>query len=190
MAKQRFIFVSHSYKDAELHHQLVGELRKRPRFAFQDLSVPDITLIQEKNVKAAIRKRISECDVMLVFARPIATKSQMIQFELEAAKKLGKPIIAIRPAGDKRISTVVRRAADVLIDWDVEDIIKQIRTPGAKTKPQAEPDVVDDAANAEPPSRGFAAMLRKAISFLPHTPTAGKPPLAAPSPSKASGARR
>ncbi len=108
MSKPRFIFVSHSYKDADLYHQLIHELRKRPHFKFQNVSVPDITLIQKEDARPHIRQRIKKSDVMLIFTRPIASKSPMIRYEIDTAKKLGKPIIAIKPAGDRNVSQVVR----------------------------------------------------------------------------------
>jgi TIR domain len=178
MSKTRYIFVSHSYKDADLYHDLIAQLRKRSHFRFQDRSVPDITLIENGKVKYTIRKRIQNCDVMLVFARPIATKSDMIQFELTMAKQYEKPIIAIKPTKDRNVSTVVRKYADVLIEWDVEEIVRQIRVPGAPPKQQVEAIVeVNDSANAEVPTLAPEAasrqklkdVLRRALGLLPRS---------------------
>ena len=182
MSRTRYIFVSHSYKDADLYHDLIGALRKRSHFRFQDKSVPDITLIQNGNVKYTIRKRIEQCDVMLVFSRPVATKSNMIQFELNMAKQFNKKIIAIKPKEDKNVSTVVRKYSDVLIEWDIEEIVRQIRTPGLPPKLRVESiEEVNDTANVEvplmapepmgvsttAPKSGFKNLLRKAFGLFP-----------------------
>jgi hypothetical protein len=183
MSRTRYIFVSHSYRDADLYHKLIAELRNRSHFNFQDRSVPDITLIQNGKVKYTIRKRIEQCDVVLVFSRPVATKSQMIQFELNMAKQYSKPIIAIKPLEDKNVSTVVRKYADVLIEWDVEEIVRQIRTPGAPPKQLVEAlEEVNDAVNVEAPSMppeeievsmvprsSFKDVLRKAFGLSPRS---------------------
>jgi antiphage defense system Thoeris ThsB-like protein len=150
LGKSRTIFVSHAYRDADLYHDLIRVLRERGHFSFQDASIPDISLIDSNKSKVAIRNRIKRCDVMLVFTRPVATKSVYIQYELQTARELNKPIIGIRPIGDKNVSRVVRHWASLVIDWDVEEFVRQIRNPGAEPLAASATFVeVDDLANAE-----------------------------------------
>ena len=189
MSNPKFIFISHAFKDPELYYQLIAELRGRSHFNFQDLSVPDIRLIQSENFRPQLRQKISKCDIMLIFTRPIVGKSPNVRYELETAKRLGKPIVGIRPVGDRNISRVVRREADVLIDWDVEQIVAQIRNPGGKTKPLRNDALeVDDEANAVPqanliaapltsnaPRSGIKSMLLRAFGFSRHSSSVARP---------------
>ena len=125
------IFISHAFRDSDLYHRLIDELRGRGHFRFQDKSVPDIRLIENSRPRTTIRRRIKSSDVILVLTRPIASRSEFIQYELAVAKELCKPIVGIKPDGDKYISRIVRERSDLIIDWDIEEVVRQIRKPGS-----------------------------------------------------------
>lgn len=157
MGRHLAIFISHSYDDADLYHELISQLRARKRFKFRDTSVPDISQIETANPKRAIRARIKRSDVMLVFTGRVATNSEFIQFELDTARRLGKPIIAVKPIGEQHISRVVRNAALIVIDWDIEEIVRQIRDPGMRPICDTAPTATDDGPGTAPSQIGYEA---------------------------------
>jgi len=125
------IFVIHSYRhDGNAQHELIGMLRERRRFFFQDHSIPDVSLYRGMRLKAEIKKRMSLADVVLMLARPAAGKSVHVRFEVRLATELGKPIIAIRPREGLRTSSFAQQHALAVVDWDVDQIVQQIRNPG------------------------------------------------------------
>lgn len=142
------IFVIHSYRhDGNAQHELIGMLRLRRRFYFQDHSIPNVSLYRGMRLKAEIRKRMSLADVVLMLARPAAGKSVHVRFEVRLATELGKPIIAIRPREGLRTSSFAQQHALTVVDWDVDQIVHQIRNPG-KLLRDTEMNVRDETTEA------------------------------------------
>ena len=67
---------------------------------------------------------------ILILAGAYATYSKWINIEIELAEmdfSYSKPIIAIAPWGSERISEPVREAADRIVRWNTESIVKAVR---------------------------------------------------------------
>jgi len=59
-----------------------------------------------------------------------ATYSKWINIELDLAKNgflSDKPVLAVRPRGNVRISDTAREAADRIVGWNTEGIVRAIR---------------------------------------------------------------
>ena len=70
------------------------------------------------------------CHVILIMAGVYATYSKWINIEIDLAETgftNRKPIVAIRPRGNTRISSRVRNAADRVVGWNTESVVKAIR---------------------------------------------------------------
>ena len=68
--------------------------------------------------------------VVLILAGVYATYSKWINIEIDLALRgylNSKPIIAIRPWGNERISEPVRQAADRIVGWNTESVVQAIR---------------------------------------------------------------
>lgn len=131
------LFISHSWSYADQYDRLVSLLDKRLYFAFKDYSVPPGDPIHraatDAQLRQAIRNHMAPCHVILVMAGVYATYSKWIDIEIELALsgfRHPKPIIAIRPRGNERISERVRGAADEIVGWNTESIVKAIRDLG------------------------------------------------------------
>ncbi len=131
------LFISHSWRYGDAYDRLVKLLENRPYFAFQDYSVPKDDPIHNANNDAQLRQAIlyhmRPCHVILIMAGVYATYSKWINIEVDLAMNgfhNPKPIIAIRPWGSERISTVVRAAADQIVGWNTESVVRAIRDLG------------------------------------------------------------
>ena len=70
------------------------------------------------------------CHVVIILAGVYATYSKWINIEINLAKNgfaQAKPVIAIKPRGNERISEPVSRAADRIVGWSTESVVKAIR---------------------------------------------------------------
>lgn len=125
------IFVSHSWSYGDQYARLVALLRQRGWFSFRDYSVPQDdpvhTAGSDRELRAAIYRRMRPCHVVLVLAGVYATYSKWITIEVALAMDFGKPIVAVAPWASRRISATVREAADALVGWNTESIVKAIR---------------------------------------------------------------
>lgn len=53
--------------------------------------------------------------------------SDWIQFEIDYAKLLNKPIVGVQPWGSERMPSAVTYAADTIVGWNTESIVQAIR---------------------------------------------------------------
>jgi len=134
MAKVYNLFFSHSWSYGDQYDRLKALLSMRGYFPFKDYSVPrDDPIHNAPNSQAlydAIKGQIRPCHVVIIMAGVYATYSSWIQKEIRIAKhefSAPKPIIAIRPWGNERISTVVQAAADEIVGWNTESVVNAIR---------------------------------------------------------------
>ncbi|MCY3630069.1 MAG: TIR domain-containing protein [Bacteroidota bacterium] len=131
------LFISHSWSYATNYEQLIALLRNRSYFLFRDYSVPHNDPIHNANTVAelreAIRLKMSSCGVILILAGVYATYSRWINEEIGLAKggfSSPKPIIAIRPRGNERLSTNVQNASDKIVNWNTDSVVGAIRELG------------------------------------------------------------
>ncbi len=128
------LFISHSWTYANQYYRLFNLLRRRGYFEFRDYSVPPDDPIHhadtDTQLRQAIRNHMTPCHVVLILAGVYATYSKWINIEIDLAQKgfiAAKPIIAIRPWGNERISEPVRLAADRIVGWNTESVVRAIR---------------------------------------------------------------
>lgn len=125
------LFISHSWNYSDAHDRLVKLLTAHPTFTFKNFSVPPHNPIvgaqTDKQLELAIENKIRPCSVVLIMAGMYSAYSKWINKEIEIAKRMGKVIIAIKPFGAERISTVVRDAAHAECAWNTNSIVSAIR---------------------------------------------------------------
>ena len=131
------LFISHSWSYGNHYDNLIALLRKRKYFKFKDYSVPRDDPIHNAGtvaqLRAAIKRQMQPCSVVLIVAGVYASHSKWINEEIDLAKggySAPKPIIAIKPYANERISKAVRDAADKIVNWNTESIVGAIRELG------------------------------------------------------------
>ena len=128
------LFISHSWNYTDQYDRLTKLLRARRYFAFKNYSVsrnhPIHRARTDAQLRRAIRNHMTPCHVVIILAGVYATYSKWINIEIELAEMNfsdPKPIIAIAPWGNRRISEPVRAAADRIVRWNTESIVTAIR---------------------------------------------------------------
>ncbi len=128
--KPRRLFISHSWSHGAQYRRLVDLLKARPWFSHRNYSVPRNDPIHQTEsaaaLRGAIRRKIEPCHVVLVLAGVYATYSRWINVEVALAKELRKPIVAVAPWRNQRISAPVRAAADRVVAWNTESVVRPI----------------------------------------------------------------
>lgn len=128
------IFISHSWAYDKNYNDLINLLNSRGYFNFKDYSIPKndrLNIRSKVNYESILKEKIKEkmklCQVVLVIAGVYASYSDSIKLEIEAAMELGKPIIAVRPYGASRVSSIVENMADRFVNWNADSIVCAIR---------------------------------------------------------------
>lgn len=53
--------------------------------------------------------------------------SEWIDYEIDTAIKLEKPIIGVKPRGQERIPAKVSNSADVMVGWNSSSVVEAVR---------------------------------------------------------------
>lgn len=131
--KTYHLFISHSWTYGDQFDRLKKLLKERSYFDFIDHSIPKYDPVHSKSDKElyeSIYRKMYSCHGVLLIAGIYTTYSRWIDKEVFIAKKqftYPKPIIAIKPYGNDRISSVAGEHADVVVNWNTESIISAIR---------------------------------------------------------------
>lgn len=125
------IFISHSWTYSDAYEKLVTMLNNKPGFEYRNYSVPKDDPIHNApttiQLKEAIRRQMQPASCILILAGVYSTYSKWINIEIELARSMGKKIIAIEPWGSEKTSVVVKNAADEIVKWNTDSIVKAIR---------------------------------------------------------------
>lgn len=130
------IFISHAWRYGREYTRLIQLLNNTPNFSYQNFSAPrekplhnlDASDVQTTiEIQRAITRKIYPCSCVLVISGMYAMYSRWMQYEIDTARRLGKPIIAIRPYGGTRMPSAVTEAASVTVGWHTDSIVSAVR---------------------------------------------------------------
>ncbi|MBR3170857.1 MAG: TIR domain-containing protein [Lachnospiraceae bacterium] len=124
------ILISHSW-DYNRHYETIkGWLNASPYFLWTDYSVPITNPLNVNGVnelKQKIRNRISLCSCVIILSGMYVAYSNWIDFEIDTAVAMGKPIIGVKPWGQERIPAKVQNNADIMVGWNSSSIVEAVR---------------------------------------------------------------
>ncbi|NJD54960.1 MAG: TIR domain-containing protein [Nitrospirae bacterium] len=122
------IFISHAWDYNEEYYRLERMLLEHPNFDVRNYSVPKHDpLDTSAQLKKKLLDQMNPVQVVLVLGGMYAAHSAWIQFEINEAKRLQKPIIGVRPWAQVRIPQAVQEAANVMHGWNAGPIVASIR---------------------------------------------------------------
>ena len=125
------LFISHSWNYGNQYTALTSLLQNRPFFSFKNYSVPESNPIigarTDKQLEIAIENKVRASSVVVIMAGVYSTYSKWINKEIEIAKRLGKPILAVKAFGSSNMSTTAQEAANEICNWSTESVVSAIR---------------------------------------------------------------
>lgn len=125
------LFISHSWNYSNAYNDLVRLINSKPYFNYKNYSVPKDDPIHnapyDYQLRAAIRNQMQPASCVLILAGVYSSYSKWINIEIQLAQEMGKKIIAIEPWASERTSLVVKRAANQIVKWNTDSIVKAIR---------------------------------------------------------------
>lgn len=134
MSKTFNLFISHSWTYGNEYDRLINLLSEKKYFDFKNYSVPKNDPIHsasnQTELYEAIKKQISPCHLVIILAGVYASYSKWIDKEITIAKKeftIPKPLLAIKPFGNDKVSLSASEKADQLVNWNTESIVAAIR---------------------------------------------------------------
>ncbi len=124
------IMISHSWDYNADYETIKGWLDDAKNFTWTNYSVPlskPLDTKSKKELKEKLRTRISLCSSIVILSGMYVSYSEWIDYEIDTALELGKPIIGVKPRGQERIPTKVSNNADVMVGWNSASVVKAVR---------------------------------------------------------------
>ena len=124
------ILISHSWDYSKHYEKVRSWLTSAPYFFWTDYSVPltnPLDVNGENELRRRLKERISMCSCVIILSGMYVPFSKWIDYEIDTAVSLGKPIIGVRPWGQERTPVKVQMYADVMVGWNAASIIDAVR---------------------------------------------------------------
>lgn len=129
-AKPIRIFVAHAFTEHPDYLRVFEYLESRPNFFYQNCSHPASRPAGEdsEQLKEELRRQIQLAEIMVLPVTLFAVNPVLITFEVDAAKGLGKPVLAVKSFGETvAIKKSLLDKADDIVDWNNHAICEAIK---------------------------------------------------------------
>ena len=124
------IFISHAWEYNTDYYRLIDRLDMTPNFLYANYSVPKHDPVDANNNKKLaeeLRQQIRPVEVVIILGGMYVAYSNWIQFEIDFAQYLDKPILGVKPWGAQRMPQAVQNEANEVVGWNAQTIAKAIR---------------------------------------------------------------
>lgn len=124
------ILISHSWDYSSDYETIKGWLNNASNFKWTNYSVPltkPLDVNGKRELKEKLRNRISLCSCVIILSGMYVSYSEWIDYEIDTALELGKPIIGVKPRSQERIPTKVSNNADVMVGWNSNSVVQAVR---------------------------------------------------------------
>lgn len=124
------LFISHSWSYSERYNSMVNLLNNRSYFNWTNYSVPVAKAfagMSNTQLKEQLRNQMRPVNCVIIIGGMWTAYSDWIQFEMEFAESIGKPILGVRPRGAMQMPKAVVAKANKLVYWNSDSIVAGIR---------------------------------------------------------------
>ena len=123
------LFISHAWTYSDDYYSMERLLNEYPYFTWTNYSVPRHDGFPAgTNLKEALKNQICPVNAVIIIAGMYAAYREWIEFEVNFAKSIGKPIIVVKPWGQLRIPVYLQENATSIVGWNSSSIVGAIRT--------------------------------------------------------------
>jgi len=122
------LFVSHAFEPSDDYHRVFEYLESSHNFYYRNCSNPDAPVGDREGCKEELRRQITLAEVVIVPSGQYARHREWIDFQLNCAKGLDKPVIVLETFGVKEKMPVQLEAlSDEIVEWNERSIADAIR---------------------------------------------------------------
>lgn len=124
------LFISHAWKYSDRYKRAVSFLNGANNFLWTNYSVPEddaFPSMSNTELAEAMCRQIRPVQCVIIVSGMYINHSDWIQYEMDFAKSLGKPILGIKRWGEQRTPQKVVECADEMVAWNSASIVAAIR---------------------------------------------------------------
>ena len=130
--KNRMIFISHAWNRSDHYNKIVEWFDGAHNFSWSNCSVPSTNALGDTTatgLSKGMTRQLNPSQVVVILAGMYAAHSDWIEFEIDEAVRLGKPILAVKPWGQERIPRIVQDASSIdPVGWNSASVIAGVRS--------------------------------------------------------------
>ena len=115
------IFISQLKDDDEEYNRFIGKLEASHDFQWNNHSISD------KTDNDQLTKQMKDVDVVIILSGMYSKNKNLIEQEIDLARKLKKPIVIIRPYGMENVPGSIEDAASEVVGWNTSCIVDSVR---------------------------------------------------------------
>jgi len=124
------VFVVHTYAEHPDYVRVFEYLESRPNFYYHNCSNPAAkpASADSEVIKEELRRQIQLAEIVILPVTIFATNPVLVTFQVDAAKGLKKPVLAIKSFGETvAIKKSLLDKADDIVDWNNRTITEAIK---------------------------------------------------------------
>jgi len=122
------LFISHAWEYNADYYRVEDWLNETANFYWTNLSVPEHDPIPTTaKLKAELHNQMRRAHVFLILGGMYIPHREWIQYEINFARRIGLPILGIRPRGSIAMPVALQRGADEIVGWNSSSIVASIR---------------------------------------------------------------
>jgi MTH538 TIR-like domain (DUF1863) len=122
------LFVSHVFEETDDYLRVFEYLESSHNFYYLNCSDPDKRPAGEPAMKEELRRQIGLAETVIITSSTYRTQREWIDFELNCAKGLNKPVIVLEVFGVKeKLPVQLEALADEIVGWDERLLCDAIR---------------------------------------------------------------
>lgn len=122
------LFISHAWSYNEDYYRIEKWLNEAPNFTWTNLSVPKHDpILNAEQLEKELNNQMRPANAFVILAGMYVSHSDWIQYEINFARRIGRPIIGIQPWGSTLVPKAVQNGADEIVGWNRDSIVGAIR---------------------------------------------------------------
>lgn len=126
--RQYHTFISHAWKYDADYYRIEQMLNEAANFSWNNLSVPrHDPILNAEQLTKELNNQMRPADIFIILAGMYVAHSEWIQYEINFARRIGRPILGIRPWGSTVVPVAVQKGADEIVGWNSPSIVSAIR---------------------------------------------------------------
>ncbi|MEI4473533.1 TIR domain-containing protein [Frigidibacter sp. MR17.24] len=124
------LFISHAWKYSDRYNRAVRFLNDASNFKWSNYSVPESKAfvgMTSEELGEQMKRQIRPAQCVVIVSGMYVNHSAWVQYEMDFAKQIGKPILGIKRWGEQRTPQSVVNCADEMVAWNSASIVAAIR---------------------------------------------------------------
>lgn len=121
------VFISHAWSYSDDYYRIVNLLNKGPYLSWHNYSVPEHDPLYDEDIEEALKRQVRPVHIVIILAGMYVNHSDWIEFEMDFADQIGKPMIGISPWGQQRVPKEVQDRVKEMVGWNTSSIVEAIR---------------------------------------------------------------